>query len=290
MSIVNALTVDVEDYFQVSAFEDDIDRHAWDGYESRVVGNTQRLLDLLEQHGVRATFFVLGWVAHRFPKLVRDVHEAGHEIGSHSYWHRLVYRLSPEEFREDLRLSRAVIEDAIGERVTSYRAPSFSITAGSLWALRVLVEEGFRVDSSIFPIRHDRYGIPGALRHVHSIDTPSGPIWEFPASVARFGWLNVPVSGGGYFRLYPFSWTHFCLRRINRSADQPFVFYLHPWEHDTGQPRLKAGSRLSRFRHYVNLSGTQRKLEALLGTFRFGRLCDVVATAATTAASTSSEA
>jgi polysaccharide deacetylase family protein (PEP-CTERM system associated) len=229
--MLNAFTIDVEDYFQVTAFERHIGREAWAGFESRVALGTYRLLDLLARHNTLATFYVLGWVAERFPELVRDIQSAGHEIGSHSYWHRLVYELSPDEFRDDLVLSLRAIEDATGQTVTNYRAPSFSITRRSLWALDILAEHGIACDSSIFPIHHDRYGIPNARPHIHRFDTASGSLWEFPPSVSRVGRVNLPVSGGGYFRLYPLSFTVSCLRQINR-AGRPFMFYIHPWELD----------------------------------------------------------
>ncbi len=270
-SIVNAFTVDVEDYFQVSAFEKDIPRDRWGQYPSRVIANTHRILKLLARHEVKATFFVLGWVADRFPQLVQDIRDAGHEIGSHSYEHRLIYNQTPDQFRDDLQRSRNAIRKACGVQTTAYRAPSFSITRQSLWALDILAEEGFLVDSSIFPTHHDRYGIPDAEPRFHRIDTSAGPLWECPPSVVRFCRLNLPVSGGGYFRLYPLCWTIHCLRKINQ-AKQPFVFYIHPWEVDPDQPRLAAGSRLSRFRHRVNLRTTERKLDKLLRMFRFGRL------------------
>jgi polysaccharide deacetylase family protein (PEP-CTERM system associated) len=277
--IVNAFTVDVEDYYQVSGFEKHIPREQWDRWESRVEANTRRLLRLLDRNGVRATFFVLGWVGERYPHLVREIHRLGHEIGSHGFWHRLIYDQSPDDFREDLVRSRDLLEDTIGAPVINYRAPSFSITKESLWALEILAEEGFQVDSSIFPIHHDRYGIPGAERNLHRMMTPVGPLWEFPPSVARFAGLNVPVCGGGYFRLYPLPWTLYCLRRINRTR-QPFICYVHPWEVDPGQPRIHAASRISRFRHYVNLGSNEQKLDRLLRRFRFGRVCDVIAQAA----------
>jgi len=275
-AILNAFTVDVEDYFQVSAFEKYIARDQWDRWESRVVANTHRVLQLLDRNDVKATFFVLGWVGERHPQLVRDIHACGHEIGAHGYWHRLIYQQTPAEFRADLRRSREVLEDTIGERVTAHRAASFSITKQSLWALEILVEEGFLVDSSIFPIRHDRYGIPGAKRYPHQLKTPSGHLWEFPPSVIRLAGLNLPVGGGGYFRLYPLRLTMRCLAGINRTTVQPFMFYVHPWEIDPEQPQIRAASRTSRFRHYVNLGRNERKLDRLLRHFRFGRLCDVV--------------
>ena len=272
---VNAFTVDVEDYFQVSAFERQIDRGSWEQYPHRVVRNTARILDLLAEHDVRATFYVLGWVADRYPQLVRRIAAEGHELGSHSYWHHLVYSMTPDEFRLDLRRSKEAIEDAAGCRVDSFRAPSFSITARSMWALEVLVEEGFTSDSSIFPIRHDRYGIPGAQAGIHRIETSAGALWEFPPSVVRMAGVNLPVSGGGYFRLYPYPLTAGCLQRINRS-NVPFMFYIHPWEVDPDQRRLRVGSLSARFRHYVNLSSTYEKLSRLLGRFRFGRISDIL--------------
>ncbi len=277
----NAFTVDVEDYYHVSAFEQDVDRARWGQYPSRVVESTRRLLRLLERYHVQGTFFVLGWVADHFPDLVREIHAKGHEIGSHSYWHRLIYQQSRDEFREDLVRARTVLEDIIRESVIAYRAPSFSITSQSLWALDILADEDFKIDSSIFPIYHDRYGIPGARTDLHQRETSAGVLWEFPVSVRRFAGINVPVSGGGYFRLSPLWWTIQSLRRINEQQGQPFVFYVHPWEVDAGQPRLNVGSRLSRIRHYVNLASTERKLSMLLEEFCFAPLRDVVALAET---------
>ncbi len=274
--IVNALTVDVEDYYHVSAFEETVLRDHWDRYASRVVDNTRRLLERLARHEVQATFFVLGWVAERYPQLIRDIHGAGHEVGSHGYWHRLIYRQSADEFRQDLRQSRQVLEDAMGGPVTAYRAPSFSITRQSQWALEVLVEEGFQVDSSVFPIYHDRYGLPGAEPRIHPIATPAGTLWEFPPSVVKWAGCTLPIGGGGYLRLYPLWLTCGGLARINRREQSPFLVYVHPWEVDPSQPRLAGGSLVSRFRHYVNLGHTERKLDALLSRFRFGRLSQVV--------------
>ena len=274
--IVNALTVDVEDYFQVTSFEGVVPRNQWDSLESRVVASTERILDLFAGRGVQATFFVLGWVAERFPNLVRKIGEAGHELACHSHLHRLVYDMSPQAFRTDLQRAKAAIESAAGTRVTAFRAPSFSITRRSLWALEILVEEGFRVDSSIFPTAHDRYGIPGSAAEIHRLDTPAGPIAEFPMTVANFGRLAIPVGGGGYFRLYPWFVTRRLLAHVNRVHRRPFAFYVHPWEVDPQQPRIRGGSRLSRFRHYVNLHTTHRKLDRLLSEFRFGTISQVV--------------
>jgi polysaccharide deacetylase family protein (PEP-CTERM system associated) len=271
-SLLNAFTVDVEDYFQVTGFERQIARSDWNGYESRVVPSTRKILELLENKCVRGTFFVLGWVAHKFPDLVREIQAAGHELASHSYWHRLVYSLTPAEFRQDLRDSKAAIEDATGVTVTAYRAPSFSITARSLWALEILVEEGFTVDSSVFPVSHDRYGIPGGESSIHIINTPAGPLTEFPMTAVGPSRFTLPVGGGGYFRLYPLWLTRNLLQHVNRRAHRPFAFYIHPWEVDPGQPRLKMGSFSSRLRHYVNLQPTLAKLSKLLNDFRFGTL------------------
>ncbi|RIK74263.1 MAG: hypothetical protein DCC67_16805, partial [Planctomycetota bacterium] len=200
---------------------------------------------------------------------------AGHEVGSHSYAHRLVYTQTPDEFRLDLRRSREAIGQAAGRDVTAYRAPSFSITKRSLWALEILVEEGFTIDSSVFPIYHDRYGIPDAPRDPFLWQTPSGPLVEFPATTVRWGKLNVPVSGGGYFRLAPYGCTEFLLHRVVK-ASRPFLFYIHPWEIDAAQPRLSAGSRQARFRHYVNLHKTAARLDRLVRRFAFGALTDAL--------------
>jgi polysaccharide deacetylase family protein (PEP-CTERM system associated) len=274
--MLNAFTVDVEDYFQVSAFERQIGRDRWGEYESRVVGSTRRLLELLKRHEVKATFFVLGWVAERYPDLVREIDAAGHELASHGYWHRLIYDQTPDEFREDLCRARDLLADLIGRPVVAYRAPSFSIIERSRWALDILAEEGFTIDSSIYPIHHDRYGLPGAPPHLHRLETGAGPLWEFPPSSIRVAGKNIPVGGGGYFRLYPIWLTSRWLAQINRRQQQPFLVYVHPWELDPDQPRLPAGTSLSRWRHRVNLGTTERKLDRLLAQFRFGPVSEVV--------------
>lgn len=280
--MLNAFTVDVEDYFQVTGFERVIPRSQWPDFPSRVVQNTQRLLELLNRHRVQGTFFVLGWIAERFPQLVREIHAAGHQIGSHSYWHRLIYEQKPQEFRDDLRRSRDVLTDIIGEKIHCYRAPTFSITRKSWWALEILVEEGFTVDSSIFPVHHHRYGVPDAQPGVHEINTPSGTITEFPPSTLRLFGRNLPVAGGGYFRLMPLSWTLRCVRSINERAGRPFLFYAHPWEIDGEQPRISAGSRIDRMRHYLNLRKTEGRLDQLVASYRFGRLDAVIRQTPTT--------
>ena len=274
--VLNALTIDVEDYFQVTGFEKDIDRESWGNFEPRVVRNTQRLLEILDRHAVKATFFVLGWVADRFPEIVQEIHDRGHEIGSHSYWHRLIYELTPDQFRDDVRRSRDVIQDIVGQRVTMYRAPSFSITRQSTWALDILIEEGFTIDTSVYPVHHDRYGMPHARTRVHEIHREAGAIWEFPPSVLRMLGNNLPVAGGGYFRLYPLELTAYAIQRLNKAGD-PFLFYVHPWELDPDQPRMSAGTRISRFRHYVNIGEVERRLELLLELFKFGRLSEAIA-------------
>jgi polysaccharide deacetylase family protein (PEP-CTERM system associated) len=273
-AMVNALTVDVEDYYHVSAFEKCVDRAAWDGYESRVAASTGKILDCLAEAAVRGTFFILGWVAERQPGLVRAIQRAGHEIGCHGYWHRLIYRQTPEEFRADLRQARDVLQDITGRPVRAYRAPSFSITRRSLWALDILLEEGFTIDSSIYPTVHDRYGIAGAPALPHRIIRPAGELWEFPLAVYRRLGYPLPIGGGGYFRLYPYLFTRYGLRAINAEG-RPFVVYLHPWELDPDQPRLVPG-RLRTFRHYVNLRRTEKRLRALLGDFRFGTISEVL--------------
>jgi polysaccharide deacetylase family protein (PEP-CTERM system associated) len=266
--IVNAMSVDVEDYFQVSAFDRVVSRGDWDGLESRVVPNTHRLLTFFGRHNVRATFFVLGWVAERFPELVREIAGLGHEVASHGSRHELVYTLTPEQFREDVRRAKAVAEDAAGCAVIGYRAPSFSVVKSSLWALDVLLEEGYEYDASIFPIHHDRYGIPDAPRHIHRIAREAGEIVEVPGSTVRVGPANLPIAGGGYFRLLPYAWTRWGISRVNTVDKEPVVFYLHPWEIDPGQPRFRVG-RTTRLRHYTGLDKTLDRLERLVGDFRF---------------------
>jgi polysaccharide deacetylase family protein (PEP-CTERM system associated) len=276
--VVNAMSIDVEDYFHVSAFDGLVPRHAWDRMESRVEANTERLLEIFSEYGVRSTFFVLGWVGERRPNLVSAIAKAGHEIASHGYAHRLIYDQTPSAFREDVRRAKAILEAACGRPVLGYRAPSYSITTRSLWALDVLVEEGYQYDSSIFPIRHDRYGIPVSARRPYHIHREGGSLVEVPGSTTRMGPLNLPVAGGGYFRLLPYWWTKWGIDRVNRLEGRPAVFYLHPWEIDPAQPRLQAG-RLSRFRHYRNLEHTEARLRQLLTDFRFDAVDRVIATA-----------
>lgn len=273
----NALTIDVEDYFQVASLAPVAPRAAWSSFEYRVERNVDLLLDLFEHHGVRATFFVLGWVAERSPTLVRRIADAGHEVASHGYSHELIYTQAPQTFLEETSRSKLHLEDITGCRVRGYRAASFSITARSLWALDTLIDLGFEYDSSVFPIRHDRYGIAGANPAPGRIRAPSGrEIVEFPMSVAQWpGGVRLPVSGGGYFRLLPYALTRAGLRRIRRHAGRPFVFYLHPWEIDPGQPRLRV-NWLSTFRHYTNLATCQARLTRLLDDFSFDTMAGVL--------------
>ena len=278
--IVNAMSIDVEDYFHVSAFDGLVPRSRWDSMESRVCANTQRLLDIFDEFKVRSTFFVLGWVGERHPDLVATIARRGHEIASHGYAHRLIYDQTPTAFRDDVRRAKRILEDASGRAVCGYRAPSYSITPRSLWALDILAEEGYDYDSSIFPIRHDRYGIPVSGRRPYRIDRGGLSLIEVPGSTARVGPLNLPVAGGGYFRLLPYWWTRWGIARINETEQRPAVFYLHPWEIDPDQPRMQLG-RLSRFRHYRHLDQTEGRLRQLLTDFKFDAIDAVVAHART---------
>jgi len=274
MSVCNALTVDVEDYFHVAALAPSIPRDSWTSRESRVVGNTRRLLEIFDQYRVRGTFFVLGWVAERHPQLVKDIAARGHEIACHGYSHRLVYEQSQGEFRAETLRAKSLLEDITGSAVAGYRAASYSIVRESLWALDILVELGFAYDSSIFPVHHDRYGIPNAERVAHRMSTPGGgSIVEWPLATVRVLGFSLPVAGGGYFRLLPYWFSRWGLASINRRELRPFVFYLHPWEIDPAQPRV-AASWLSRFRHYTNLGKCEERLRRLLGEFRFGTVND----------------
>lgn len=279
--IANALTVDVEEHFQVEAFARVIPRESWDGLASRVEANTERLLALFGRAGVRATFFTLGWVAERQPALVRRIVAAGHELASHGHGHARVPSLGPEGFRADIRRARALLQDIGGVEVTGYRAPTFSLGPATPWAFDVLHEEGYRYSSSVYPVRHDLYGAPNApLLPFH----PDGkPILEIPMTATRLLGRNLPCSGGGFFRLLPYDAFRLGLARVNRTERRPGIFYTHPWELDAGQPRVEAASRLSRFRHYLNLSATEGRLARLLAEFRWDRMDVVFAEALATA-------
>ena len=272
--MLNALSFDIEDYFQVAALADVVDRSSWDSIPRRVDGNTGLLLDRLASSNTRATFFFLGWVAEREPQLVRRVAAAGHEIACHGYSHRLVYEQAPAEFREETLRSKALLEDQAQVPVLGYRAASYSITRRSLWALDTLVEAGFVYDSSIFPVRHDIYGIRDAPRAPHLIQREGGRLVEFPPSTACVPGVRLPVAGGGYFRIFPYGVTRWAVRRVNAEG-LPFNFYLHPWEIDPGQPRVRT-NWLSRFRHYTNLAGCEARLKQLLADFQFAPAREVL--------------
>jgi len=266
---VNAFTVDVEDYFHVAALSSVISRDSWSSREYRVEANTERLLGVLAERGVHGTFFVLGWVAERSPALVRRIAAAGHEVACHGYAHQLVYRQGEREFREETVRAKGCLESLIGQPVLGYRAASFSVTPASLWALDVLIDLGFRYDSSVFPIHHDIYGLPGASPEPNRLKAPSGrTLVEFPMSAARFYGVPVPVSGGGYFRILPYWLTRAGLKQINERSGRPFTFYVHPWELDPEQPRVDVGW-FSRFRHYTNLTRCENRLRRILSEFSF---------------------
>jgi polysaccharide deacetylase family protein (PEP-CTERM system associated) len=269
--VVNALTIDVEDYYMVSAFADIVKFEDWGTFESRVGKNTYRILDVLADYDAKATFFILGWVAERFPGLVKDIHACGHEVACHGYNHRLIYNLTPGQFREDVRKAKGILEDIICASVIGYRAASYSIVKETLWALDILMEENFLYDSSIFPIHHDRYGLPDAERFPHVIRRESGKLWEFPPSTYRIFSQNTPVAGGGYLRLFPLKVTKAIIRRLNEREDKPVIVYLHPWEIDPDQPRLN-GRWSSKIRHYINLDSTMPKLKSFLNEFKFKQL------------------
>jgi polysaccharide deacetylase family protein (PEP-CTERM system associated) len=272
---LNALSVDLEEYFQVSNFDHCIERGSWDDQPSRVGDATDRLLDAFEATGNKATFFVLGWIADRHGPLLRKIAERGHEIACHGYGHQLVYDLGPEAFREDLRRARRAIEDASGVEVTGYRAPSYSITERSLWALPILVEEGFRYDSSIFPIHHHRYGIPDFARRPVRVELGDGrSIQEFPLTTLQAGPLTLPVAGGAYLRFLPAAIFRWAYGRLV-AAGQPTVLYTHPWEIDPDQPRQDVGLKV-RVNHYFNLARTEGRLRRLMERFRFTSLGDVL--------------
>lgn len=271
-----AFTVDVEDYFQVEAFSATVDRGRWDGFELRVAANTRRILDLLDECQVRGTFFTLGWVVERCPDLIRDIAQRGHEVACHGMSHRLVYKQEPAEFRRETRGSKHLLEDLAQRPVIGYRAATYSIVKRSMWALDILLEEGFRYDSSIFPVRHDKYGVPDAMPSPHTLGTPAGgEIVEFPISVARLPGFNLPVAGGGYFRLFPYALSRWGLRQSLRQHGA-MVFYLHPWEIDVEQPRIQGAPLLSRFRHYLNLHRTEQRLRRLMGDFAFAPMAQVL--------------
>lgn len=274
----NALTIDLEDYIHVTAFSDHISSQDWDGCVSRLDHNTHKLLEIFGAHECKATFFVLGWVARKHPDVIRRIADSGHEIACHSMWHRLVYELKPEEFREDTATAKQILEDICGKQVYGYRAPSFSITKASWWAFEVLAELGFTYDSSIFPVNHPNYGLSDAPCSAFRVDTPAGAIIEFPMPTLQIGRRRAPIGGGAYLRILPYWYTRWGLQSINARENRPVCVYLHPWELDTEQPRMKA-SLTARLRHYIGLGGTEKKLRNLLRDFEFVPLVDIVGAA-----------
>ncbi|MEW5948562.1 MAG: XrtA system polysaccharide deacetylase [Thermodesulfobacteriota bacterium] len=338
--IANALTIDVEDYFQVHAFSGVIRPEDWDSYESRVEHNTYRILEILSNpcgtiipahssslltpHSIKATFFILGWIAEKYPKLIREIAEQGHEIASHGYRHELVTGQVPDEFRADVAKTKRILEDITGEEVVGYRASTYSITRKTLWAFKILAEEGYKYDSSIFPVHHDVYGFPDAPRfpfkvslngrmandvqnvrsfaaansfarandssgsnnsNISNASTDSNSsnnsndsniLWEFPISTSRLLGQNVPIAGGGYFRLFPYWLVKRLLGHINRTEQKPFIFYLHPWEFDPGQPKIDNAPLKSRARHYLNLDKVEGRFKTLLSDFNFVPIRDLI--------------
>lgn len=270
--ITNALTVDVEDYFQVSAFAPYIRREQWDSRECRVERNVDRILTLFDVQGVKATFFTLGWIAERYPQLVRRIAEAGHEVASHGHGHERAHDLDPAAFKADIVRAKATLEDIAGRPVLGYRAPSFSIGTRNLWAFETLAETGHRYSSSIYPIVHDHYGMPDAPRFAHEVHAG---LLEVPATTLRMFNRNMPSSGGGYFRLLPYPLSRWMIERVNATDGQAAVFYFHPWEIDAGQPRIPGIDLRTRFRHYVNIPRMESRLARLIGDFRWGRMDEI---------------
>lgn len=273
--IVNAMSIDIEDYFQVQALETHFDRNGWNALETRVEQNTEQVLQLFSESGVKATFFTLGWIAERHKNLIKRIVAEGHELASHGYSHIRADSQSPSEFREDIRKTKKILEDIGGVQLTGYRAATFSIGSSNLWAFEVLAEEGYEYSSSIFPVKHDFYGMPDAPRF------PYRPIngqdfKEFPISTVSFWGRNYPCGGGGYFRILPYWLSRFAVNQVNRSERRPFVFYFHPWEIDPDQPRPHGVSLKSRFRHYTNLNRMERRLRRLLDDFRWDRIDNVL--------------
>ncbi|MDL1956172.1 MAG: DUF3473 domain-containing protein [Candidatus Desulfofervidus auxilii] len=282
MNLINALTIDLEDYFQVEAFASRINYNDWDNYPCHIEKNTKKILDILDFYQIKATFFCLGWIAKRYPLLIKTIAQKGHEIASHGYAHKPIYKQSPKEFREDIKRTKNILEDIIGKPVFGYRAPTYSITQKTLWALEILAEEGYKYDSSIFPIKHDLYGIPNAPRFPFvvmfqrvNVQTCQR-LFEFPLTTLRILNLNIPIAGGGYFRLFPYVFIKNALKYINIKEKKPFIFYFHPWELDPNQPRINHIPWRSRFRHYVNLHKTEKKLKKLLLDFKFNTVLKIL--------------
>jgi polysaccharide deacetylase family protein (PEP-CTERM system associated) len=271
IEIINAMTVDVEDYFQVSAFAKNVTKDSWSKFESRVERNTHKFLEIFSENNITATFFVLGWIAERYPELIRTISGQGHEIACHGYSHDLVYNQSISQFSEETKRSKDILQEITGQEIIGYRAASYSITKKSIWALDILVDLGFKYDSSVFPILHDRYGIPGAEIDIYEHTTKNGnTITEIPLSTIGIGSKRLPIGGGGYFRLLPYWLTRQGLRFLNKQS-RPFIFYIHPWEIDTEQPKIKS-SYLSEFRHYNNLDKVENRMIMLISDFSFSSI------------------
>jgi polysaccharide deacetylase family protein (PEP-CTERM system associated) len=268
MSLQNAMTVDVEEYFTVQALDERVPREQWPSQPLRSDRQTRRLLDLFDGRGIKATFFVLGWVGDRQRDLIREIHRRGHEVAAHSYWHKLVFEMSPEEFREDLRRVKGLLEELTGEAVIGYRAPTYSVTKASPWAHEILAEEGFKYSSSIFPIVHDRYGIPDYSRFPVKLNVAGRELWEFPMTTLRLAGKNLPIAGGGYLRLFPVWTVAKAIERVNQSERQPAILYLHPWEIDPEIPKFKQGF-LKDTRGYIGLGAMFDKLDYLIERFPF---------------------
>jgi polysaccharide deacetylase family protein (PEP-CTERM system associated) len=269
IALINALTIDVEDYFQVSAFDRHIDREAWERMPCRVERNVEQLLALLDEHQAHATFFTLGWVAHRYPALIRRIVAQGHELASHGYGHRRASDLDHAAFSHDIRHAKALLEDISGTAVIGYRAPSFSIGKANLWAFDCIAAAGYRYSSSIYPVQHDHYGMPDAPRFPYRV---RDGLTEIPVTTTRLFGRNLPAGGGGYFRLAPYHVSRWAIARVNRQELRPAIFYFHPWEIDPEQPRVDGVSLKTRFRHYLNLHRTQARLRRLLSDFRWDRI------------------
>ena len=268
-AIVNALTIDVEDYFQVSAFAPYIRRSEWESMPCRVEQNIDRILALLSDTNVKATFFTLGWIAERYPELVRRVSQSGHELASHGFSHQRATEQGRDEFLADIRLAKAILEDISGNAVNGYRAPSFSVGPSNPWASECIGEAGYRYSSSVYPIRHDHYGVPDAPRFAHE---SSAGVLELPVATVRMFRANWPAGGGGYFRLLPYTISRWSIRHINNVDGKPAMFYFHPWELDPDQPRVQGPGAKSRFRHYLNLKRTEPRMRRLLADFCWDRV------------------
>ncbi|HEY5308652.1 MAG TPA: XrtA system polysaccharide deacetylase [Casimicrobiaceae bacterium] len=268
-TITNALTIDVEDYFQVSALAPYIARSEWDSRECRVERNVDRILSMLDEHGTQATFFTLGWIAERYPQLIRRIAAQGHEVASHGFGHQRASDLSQAAFRADVDSAKKILEDLCGAAVHGYRAPSFSIGPSNLWAFECLARAGYRYSSSIYPIRHDHYGMPDAPRFAHRVHDE---LIELPITTLRLFNRNLPSSGGGYFRLLPYAMSRWMIKRVNVRELESAIFYFHPWEIDVDQPRIAGIDRKTRFRHYLNIDRMEQRLACLLRDFRWGRM------------------